>query len=93
MKKGKLYVDRLNRHSRIKLPHWAYLIRWRLARWITPPYLVTYVVLPYEENTISTPVADGETGMPLFNVEVIYFRRPQESHPEAQRGVSSPLPQ
>ena len=83
MFKDKLYADRLSRRSRIRLPRWAYLIRWHLARWITPPYLVTYVILPYSERIVSTSIEDGETGLPLFNAEVVYLRKPQEPHPDS----------
>ena len=90
MSRGKMYVTRMSRHSRRKLPLWLYKIRCRLARWITPPYLDADIVVPFEENGMNICINDGETGRPLFSAVPIYHRRPawsrwngQNARPEA----------
>lgn len=78
MSKGRMYVNRMNRHSRRKLPMWLYNIRYWLARWITPPYLIVYIRTPFEEVRASLPICDGETGRPLFSATTVFLRTPPE---------------
>ena len=78
MSKGRMYVDRTNRHSRRKLPMWLYNIRYWLARWITPPYLIVYVRVPFKEDRGNLCIGDGETGRPLFTADPVYLRIPPE---------------
>lgn len=98
MSKGRMYVDRTNRHSRHKLPMWLYNIRYWLARWITPPYLITYIVLPFDENSGNVCISDGETCRPLFEAKIVYLRRPAwsrwndqtcDKYPRSQSGSSA----
>lgn len=78
MSRGKMYVNRTGHKSRHKLPPWLYNIRYWLARWITPPYLIVYIRLPFEEDRAELPICDGETGRPLFMASSVYLRTPPE---------------
>lgn len=90
MRKGKMYVTRTGHRSRRKLPLWLYNIRWRLARWITPPYLTADIILPFDENIANICIDDGETGRPFFEAVPVYLRRPSWSRWNTQTSCESP---
>lgn len=74
MRFGHMYVNRPLGKSKVRLPLWLYNIRVWLAEKITPPDLMIYIPLPYEERTSGFPVCDGETGRPLFTVRPEHLR-------------------
>ena len=74
MRFGHMYVNRPLGKSKVRLPLWLYNIRVWLAEKITPPDLIAYIRLPYDEDLYSFPICDSETGRPLFTVRTEYIR-------------------